>query len=111
MTRAVSAIMSLSLGVTQLNAQSQHQKRLSDTPGWLSQDYSAIVLVSSAIHRRRTQFPTPDESGNYSIGTIRDPVGNNDRCSLRNSLIYLRSPQVARFLNMSLNLNPRGIPL
>ena len=33
---------------------------------------------SSAIYRRRTQFPTPDESGNYSKDSIKALVGNND---------------------------------
>ena len=37
---------------------------------------------SSVIHRRGTQFPTLDKSGNYSKDTVKDPVGNNDRCSL-----------------------------
>ena len=60
---------------------------------WTTQDATLIKIdrsyaverpkpCSSAIHRRRTQLPTPDESGNYSGGTIKDPVGNNDRCSL-----------------------------
>ncbi len=30
----------------------------------------------------RYQIPTPDESGNYSRSTVKDPVGNNDRYSL-----------------------------
>ena len=37
---------------------------------------------SSAIHRRTRQFATPDESGNYGRGSIKESVGNNDRCSL-----------------------------
>ena len=45
---------------------------------------------SSAIHRRRTQLPTPDESGNYNGGTIKDPVGNNDRCSLLKCVTPIR---------------------
>ena len=66
------------LGLTQLNDQSKHQKRSRNTPGWLNQDYSAIVMVFSAIHRRRVPFPTPDESpmnrdrqaGNYNLKCI-----------------------------------------
>ena len=53
-----------------MNAQSEHQKRSRNTPGWLSQDYCAIVLVSSAIYRRRTPVTTPDESDNYSGGPL-----------------------------------------
>ena len=37
---------------------------------------------SSAMNRRWTSFPTPDESGNYNRLAIKKFVGNNDRCSL-----------------------------
>ena len=53
-----------------MNGQSKHQKRSRNTPGWLSQDYSAIVLVSSAIPRRWAPLPTPDKSGNYNLECV-----------------------------------------
>ena len=47
---------------------------------------------SSVIHHRTIRLTTPDESGNYSKGSIKKHVGNNDppvydreseSCSLR----------------------------
>lgn len=62
------------IGVTQLNAQCQHQKKSCNSHGWFSHDYCARVGIAAAIHRRSTPL-RHDESGNYNKVSIKALVG------------------------------------